>query len=440
MFKKISVLFILTAAVLTAQSPQIRFTEYDLPNGLHVILHQDISTPIVATTVTYHVGSKNEDPTRTGFAHFFEHLMFEGSENIHRGQIDSLVQNAGGQLNASTSFDETNYFLLLPSNQLELALWIESERMLHAKIDSVGVETQRSVVKEERRQSIDNRPYGTIFEKTFSTAFTKHPYMWTPIGSFQYIDQATIEEFRDFYRTFYVPQNAVLSIAGDIDVEKTKALIDRYFSEIPKSKKPIPRPTVVEPKQTKEVRDTVYDKIQLPAVIQAYHIPAQGAEDHYAINMLTTLLSTGQSSRFYKALIDQKQLSIQVGSIPLSLEDPGLFISYAFAAAGKSASECETVVNDEIKKVQTELISDEEFEKIRNMVEKDFISDKSKVLGVAQSLAEYYLFYKNTSLINTELDNFMKVTKEDIRKAAQKYLTPENRIVLYYLPKQSKNN
>ncbi len=440
MLKKIPVVIFLAAIILAAQTPQIKFTEYDLPNGLHVILHQDNSTPIVATTITYHVGSKNEDPKRTGFAHFFEHLMFEGSENIKRGQIDSLIQNAGGQLNASTSFDETNYFLLLPSNQLELALWIESERLLHAKIDSVGVETQRSVIKEERRQSIDNRPYGTIFEKTFATAFTKHPYRWTPIGSFQYIDQATIEEFRDFYRTFYVPQNAVLCIAGDIDIENSKKLVDKYFLEIPKSKKAIPRPNVVEPRRTKEVRDTVYDKVQLPAVIQAYHIPAQGTADYYAINMLTTLLSTGQSSRFYKALIDEKQSAIQVGSIPLSLEDPGLFISYAFAGAGKNAAENEAAMDSEIKRVQTELISDDEFEKIRNMVEKNFISEKSKVLGIAQSLATYYLFYKNTGLINTELDLFMKVTKEDIRRVAKEYLTPDNRIVLYYLPQKSKKN
>lgn len=440
MIKKIPIIVFFISTLILPQAPQIKFVEYDLPNGLHVILHQDNSTPIVATTITYHVGSKNEDPQRTGFAHFFEHLMFEGSENIKRGQIDSLVQNAGGQLNASTSFDQTTYYLLLPSNQLELALWIESERLLHAKIDSVGVETQRSVVKEERRQSIDNRPYGTLFEKVFSTAFTKHPYRWTPIGSFQYIDRASIEEFRDFYKTFYVPQNAVLSIAGDINIEQTKSLINKYFSDIPKGKKEIPRPSIVEPKRTKEVRDTVYDKIQLPAVVQAYHIPAQGAKDYYALNMLTTLLSSGQSSRFYKALIDEKQVSVQTGSIPVSLEDPGLFICYAFAAAGKAPEESEAVLNAEIKKVQTELITDDEFEKIRNQIEKSFINEKSKVLGIAQSLAEYYLFFKNTSLINTELDKYMSVTKEDIRRVAREYFVPENRIVLYYLPKSSKKN
>lgn len=246
--------FILSAVVFTgnllsAQTNKIKFTEYDLPNGLHVILHEDHSTPIVAVTVLYHVGSKNEDPNRTGFAHFFEHLMFEGSDNIKRGEYMKLVQNAGGQLNANTTFDRTFYFEILPSNQLELGLWMESERMLHSKIDSIGVETQRKVVKEELKQSNENTPYGTILIQSFGHAFKEHPYRWTPIGSAEYINKASLQEFIDFYKTFYVPNNATLSIAGDITPSQTKTLIEKYFKEIPKGTRPIPRPTIVEPKK-----------------------------------------------------------------------------------------------------------------------------------------------------------------------------------------------
>ena len=432
------VLLLVIPACTFGQGQKIDFVEYDLPNGLHVILHQDNSIPIVAVTTTYHVGSKNENASRTGFAHFFEHLMFEGSENIKRGEIDNLIQNAGGQLNASTSFDETKYYFILPSNQLELGLWIESERMLHAKVDTVGVETQRKVVKEERRQSIDNRPYGSMFEQVFSHSFKVHPYRWTPIGSFQYIDQATIDEFRDFYKTFYVPNNAVLSIAGDIDINKTKELINSYYSTIPKGTKTIPRPTEVEPAKTAEVRDSVFDNIRLPAVIEAYHIPAQTDDDYYAISMLTNLLSEGQSSRLYKALVDNKKVALYSGSFPMSMEDPGLFITYSIAGMGKTAQENEAAMDQEIERVKKELISDEEFQKLKNQSETDLVKEKNRQLGIAESLATYYIFFKNTNLINTEIEKYLAVTKEDLKRAANKYFCNDNRTVLYYLPKTAK--
>lgn len=436
----VTVIIALMITITNAQTTKIEFTEFNLPNGLHVILHQDNSTPIVATTLMYHVGSKNEQPNRTGFAHFFEHLMFEGSENIKRGEIDNLVQNAGGQLNAYTNFDETAYFFLLPSNQLELALWIESERLLHNKIDSAGVETQRSVVKEERKQSLENRPYGTFQEQIFAHAYEIHPYKWTPIGSAQYIDMATIDEFRDFYKTFYVPNNATLVIAGDIKIDEAKKLVEKYFSEIPKGSKEIYRPKLVEPKKTKEVRDIVYDNIQLPGVFSAYHMPAQGTEDYYALDMLTNLLSNGESSRLYHSLVDEQRLAIYAGSFPLSLEDPGLFLVYAIANAGINADTVEFALNKEIEKVKNELITEDEFQKIKNQIESDFISSKRKVLGIAMALAKYNIFFGNTNLINTELERYMKVTREDIKRVANQYLNKENRVVLYYLPKNKKEN
>ncbi|TAK46969.1 MAG: insulinase family protein, partial [Saprospiraceae bacterium] len=234
------------ALSLQAQMNNIKFVEYDLPNGLHVILHEDHSTPIVAVSVLYHVGSKNENPERTGFAHFFEHLLFEGSDNIERGEYDKYVQRAGGTLNANTSFDRTFYFEILPSNQLGLGLWLESERMLHAKVDEKGVETQRQVVKEERRQRIENQPYGSVLEESLKRAYHVHPYKWPTIGSMAHLDAAKEQDYVDFYHEFYVPNNATLSIAGDIHPEEAKQLISQYFGDIPERNEPY-RPSVVEP-------------------------------------------------------------------------------------------------------------------------------------------------------------------------------------------------
>lgn len=430
---------LLGSSVLSAQSVKpgnVKFTQYDLPNGLHVILHEDHSTPIVAVTVLYHVGSKNEDPARTGFAHFFEHLMFEGSDNIKRGEYMKLIQNAGGVMNANTSFDRTFYFEILPSNQLELGLWMEAERMLQLKVDSIGVETQRKVVKEELKQRNENTPYGSILNEAFGHAYTVHPYRWTPGGSPEYINQAALSEFIDFYKTFYVPNNATLSIAGDINIAQTKLLIEKYYGSIPKGTKAIPRPTAVEPVKTAEVRDTVYDNIQLPAVVMAYHTPAQGTPDYYAMNMLATILSQGKSSRMQKAIVDKQQKAVFAGAFPLPSEDPGLALVFGVANMGVSPTDLEAAMNAEFEKVKTELISEEEYQKLRNQTESDFVSGNLKMAGIAENLANYYVYYKDANLINTEINRYLKVTREDIQKAAQKYLNKENRVVLYYLPKQ----
>lgn len=437
MYRKIffALLLVLAArSVLNAQV-NLKFVEYNLPNGMHVILHQDKSAPIVSQVVVYHVGSKNENPDRTGFAHFFEHLMFEGSPNIPRGEFFKMVQNAGGELNAFTSFDKTVYFITMPSNQLELAMWMESERMLQLKIDSIGIETQRGVVKEERRQGIDNRPYGSILEQTFSHSYKVHPYRWTPIGSFQYIDQATYDEFRQFYKSFYLPNNACLVIAGDIDIDKTKEMINKYYGGIPKGTGEIFRPKEVEPPQKAEVRDTVLDNIQLPAVIEAYHMPAQGTKDYYALSMLTTLLSGGESSRLNKRLVDKEKIALAVQSIPLDLEDPSLFLLFGIANFGKSPKDIEASIQEEIEKVKTGTITDNELIKIRNQEETSFIGKNSSVQGKAIELANYHVFFGDANLINSEIDKFMAVTKEDLRRVAQQYLTEKNRAVLYYIPK-----
>ena len=374
---KNSFFFILFGLILQtpvfSQSNKIEFTEFDLANGLHVILHKDNSTPIVAVSVMYHVGSKNEDTARTGFAHFFEHLLFEGSENIERGEFFKIVQGNGGVLNANTSFDRTFYYEVLPSNQLELGLWLESERMLHAKIDEVGVETQRGVVKEELKQRNENTPYGSILNETFAHAFTEHPYQWTPGGSPEYINQANLSEFMEFYETYYVPNNATLSIAGDIDIDDAKELVKKYFADIPRGKE-VPRPNIVEPQQTAEVRDTVFDNIQLPAVVMGYHSPAQGTEDYYAVSMLAQLLSQGESSRFNKTIKNDKELAVYVGAFPLPTEDPGLALMFGIANMGVDAADLEAAMNEEIGRMRNELISERELQKLKNQVENDLPS------------------------------------------------------------------
>lgn len=427
-----------TLVGLLAQGPQIKFEEYDMANGMHVILHEDHSVPLVAVTVNYHVGSKNENPERTGFAHFFEHLMFEGSDNIKRGEFFKYISNAGGDNNAYTTQDQTFYYEVLPSNQLELGLWLESERMMHAKVEDIGVNTQREVVKEEKRLRVDNTPYGRFISEIFVRAFKVHPYRWAPIGSMEHLNAAALSEFIDFYKTFYVPNNAVLTITGDINTATTKSLIDKYFKEIPKGTKAIPRPTAsVEPAMTAEIRDSVYDEfIQLPAVIYAYRIPSMTSPDYYALQMMSQVLSGGASSRMNKELVDKQQKALQAFSFSYALEDMGLFISAAIVSAGVNVNDMEKLMQIEVDKMKNELISEAEFTKIRNQMETQSVSANEGVQGVATNLSNAYVFNKNTNLVNTELESYLKVTKEDIKRVANQYLVKENRVVLFYLPKK----
>ncbi len=419
-----------------AQSNKINFIEYDLPNGLHVILHEDHSTPIVNVAVMYHVGSKNEDPKRTGFAHFFEHLMFEGTENIGRGEYFKLIQANGGVLNANTSHDRTYYFQTLPSNQEELALWMEAERMLHAKVDSVGIETQRKVVKEEKKQSYDNRPYGDLLEVVFKNAYTQHPYNWMPIGSAQYIDEAKYSEFMDFYKLFYVPNNAVLVVAGDIKVEQTKKWIEKYFAGIPKGTQPIPRPNVKEPAFGTQKEVYHYSNVPLPAVVVGYHAPKIGSDDAYAMGILNKILSGGASSRMQTELVDKKQQALQVLSFAFPLEDdPGLAVMFGIPNQGVDYKDLLKGMDEQIEKIQNTLVSKEEFEKIQAQVESEFVRQNARISGIAENLATSYTYFRNTNLVNTELERYQKVTPADVQRVAQKYLNKNNRLVVYYLPK-----
>ncbi|TXB61979.1 M16 family metallopeptidase [Phaeodactylibacter luteus] len=438
--RKIALLLAFAVGVpsLFAQERGIEFETMKLDNGLEVILHQDKSTPIVALAVMYHVGSKNENPDRTGFAHFFEHLLFEGSENIERGQFDKYIQNAGGTLNAYTSSDVTCYFEILPSNQLELGLWLESERMLHAKVDQKGVETQREVVKEEMRQRYDNQPYGTFLLEVLDRAYTKHPYQWPTIGSMDHLNAATEADYINFYKDFYVPNNAVLVIAGDIEPKQAKAWVEQYFSSIPAKQGKIYRPEVEEPAMKKEVRDTIFDQVQLPAVFHAYRIPSVQDKDIYAIKMLNKLLSEGESSRMRKALVDEQQKALTVFNYAMEMEDPGLAITFAITSAGVDAKDLEEAMDAEVERVRDELISEAEYSKLLNQVESDFFTDNATMFGIANNLATYHTLQGDANLINTELEKYQAVTREDIKRVANKYFQPSNRVALYYLPEPAK--
>ena len=431
--------FILLLAFGSVQAQtDIEFEEYDLPNGLHVILHEDHSTPIVAVSVLYHVGSKNEKAGRSGFAHFFEHLMFEGSPNIERGEYMKIVQANGGALNANTSFDRTYYYEILPSNQLELGLWLESERMLQATVDMEGVETQREVVKEEKRLRIDNQPYGSFQEKMFGAAFKGSYYEIPPIGTMEDLNAAEIADFADFYETFYAPNNATLSIAGDIDPDEAKVWIEKYFGGIPAGTKEVPRPTQAPPALSGEVIDTVYDDIQLPGVIIGYRSPKQGTKEAYAMDMISTVLSDGQSSRLYKTLVDDKQLGLVVQSFPFTLENAGLFITFGLANQGVDLSEFRTAIDEETAKMTTEMITEKEYQKIQNQLENDFVSTNGSMAGIAESLANYHVYLGDANLINTEIEEYRDIDREYLLEVAKKYLRPENRVVLIYLPKSEK--
>lgn len=469
-----------------AAQKKVEYVEYDLPNGMHVILHEEHATPIVAVSVMYHVGSKNENPNRTGFAHFFEHLLFEGSTNISRGEYSKLVERNGGALNANTSQDRTYYYEILPSNQLELGLWLESERLLHAKVDQTGVETQREVVKEEKRQRVDNQPYGSFMSNMFARAYKKHPYNWVPIGSMEHLNAAQEIDYINFYRTFYVPSNSILSIAGDINIEQTKKWIDKYFASMPKGeainlfrdfenmsdadfqkkygvaktafdaknfnnpKDPkakavltqyaskavvIPRPEPTMEPINGVIRDTVYDNIQLPAVFFGYKFPKETDKDFAALELLNSVLSGSTSSRMNKNIVEKKQEAVASFSFAFNMEDPGMGLVAAIASAGTDLKKLEASLDEEIKLIQDQLITEEEFEKIKNQFENQVVSSNSSVAGITENLAQMKMYFGSTELINKQMERYTSITREDIQRVAKKYLTQDNRIIMYYLPK-----
>ncbi|MEI8133853.1 MAG: pitrilysin family protein [bacterium] len=438
--KKIIAFLLLTLIYVNSTNAQaikpVVFEEYDLPNGLHVILYPERSAPVVSTRVYYHVGSKNERPDRTGFAHFFEHLMFESTDDIGRGEYGKNIEAVGGQLNAHTSLDRTFYNEDVPAHYLRMALWMESERMHTLHVDATGVETQRQVVKEEKRNRYDNQPYGTFFPKLMESVFKTSQYSWTPIGQAQYIDKATIEEFQDFYHTYYIPNNACLVVAGDFETSDAKKAVKDYFGWIPKGAD-IQRTYTPEPPQTTERYTEVDEKITpLPAVAYAWRTVPEGDKDQYALDLLTNVFAQGNSSRLVKRLQERDQLVTSINPLVLNLEKDGVFGMLANAAKGVEISKIRAAMDEEIAKLQSEGISDEEFQKVRNQTTKDLVEQAANTGNVAFQLAHQWTLFHDTKRFNTEYDRYMAVKKEDIQRVAKKYLTTNARsVIVYTVPK-----
>ena len=416
----------------TVKMPMIDFVEYDLPNGLHVILHQNKTAPVVSTYLLYHVGSKNERPDRTGFAHFFEHLMFEGSENIKRGEIFKYASAAGGDVNASTSFDRTDYHFNMPANQLGLALWIESERMLHGKVEKVGVETQRQVVKEERRLRTENAPYGTLYENLAGMVFKGTPYEWPPIGAVQYIDKATLDEFRGFYHQYYIPNNATLVVAGDFDLDATKKLIADYFGPIPRGNK-IKRPEfALQPQQAPTEKTVALANTPLPAVMHAWRAPAETSADAPALELLADILATGRSSRLYERLVRGDQTASEIEAFPMLLEKGGAVGVFAVGNPQTPLEKLDAAVVEEIAKVRDAGVTPEELQKAKNLKMRELAQAFGTMLSRAQNLAHYHVMFGDTGKINQQWEKYEKVTANDIQRVAAKYLIPQGDNVLHY--------
>lgn len=429
-------LFLVTGLLVQAQN--VQFEEYDLPNGLHVILHPDNGAPLVTTSVLYHVGAKDEEPERTGFAHFFEHLLFEGTKNIERGEWFSIVSSNGGKNNAYTNDDFTYYYEVFPSNNLQLGLWLESERMLHPVINQIGVDTQNEVVKEEKRLRVDNSPYGKFLENVKKNLFVNHPYKHTTIGEMEHLDAASLDEFLAFNKKYYVPNNAVLVVAGDIDIAKTKKMIADYFSTIPRGAD-VPRVNIKEEPIKAPIKALAYDaNIQIPAVVTGYRMPSVKTRDAKVLDMISTYLSDGKSSKLYKKMVDEEKMALQVGAFNISQEDYGMYLIFGLPLGDNSLESLVKAMDEEVVKIQTNLISEKDFQKLQNKFETDFVNSNASVEGIANSLAEYYTFFGDTNLINTEIDIYRSISREEIQAVAKKYLNKNQRLVLDYLPETAK--
>ena len=436
MNKLISTFILLLLSSSFYGQAKIDYIEYDLDNGMHVILHKDNSAPVVTTAVMYHVGAKDENPERTGFAHFFEHLLFEGTENIPRGEWFTIVTSNGGSNNANTTSDRTYYYEVFPSNNIEVGLWMESERLMHPIINQIGVDTQNEVVKEEKRSRIDNAPYGGIMYATATNKylFDKHPYKMSVIGEMEHLDAATLDEFQAFNAKFYVPNNAVLVVAGDIEIDSTKRMIESYFGPIPRGED-IKRAMIEDAPITETIKATEYDaNIQIPALVLCYRTPSMKDRESYVLQMISTYLSDGKSSRLYKSLVDDNKKALQVFAFNRGMEDYSVYNIIAMPLGKISLEDLMKDIDAEILKVQTDLISERDYQKLQNIFENNFVNSNSSVQGIANSLARNYMLYGDISLINSEIEIYRSITREEIRSVAQKYLNANQRLELKYLP------
>ena len=443
--KKVSlILFVLLAAVVTiwyvplqaaVRPPKLQYQRLVLPNGMVVILHQDKSTPIVHVETWYHVGSKNEKPGRTGFAHLFEHMMFKGSRNVEPEQHTSIVASIGGQANAYTNEDTTVFWQTLPAQYLPLVLWMEADRMASLRIDEKTFVAEREVVKEERRMRIENPPYGLLNELISFHAYDVHPYKHPVIGSMTDLNAATIADVRDFYSTYYVPENATLMVVGDFDVDTVTGLVNQYFGRVPKAAKPVPRDIPQEPQHTKERRINLEQPWPLPAVIVAYQVPYNGHPDSYPMFIMSKTLSDGQTSRIYRKLVYESGLALTAFGSSSFLEQPGMFSAIALVNPGKTADEVEKALIAEFDKLKTQGITERELQRAKNQFSRDYIVSRLSIKEKASQLGHAEVIQKDIASADGEFDTFMNTTLADVKRVAQKFFVPEGRLVMRINPR-----
>lgn len=422
------------AEALKVSPPKIEVRESQLANGMKILLVEDRSVPVADVQVWYHVGSKDERKGRSGFAHLFEHIMFKGSANLGPEEHKDYISSIGGRYNATTDFDRTLYFQTFPSNYLERVLWMEADRMRSLDVSDANFKSERDVVKEERRLRIDNPPFGRLFEVVLDNTYTTHPYRILPIGSIADLDAATIDDVREFHRTYYMPNNATLVVSGDFDAAKTLQWIEKYFGDIPKGPA-IPRQIAKEPAQTAERRLVDYHgNTPLPAVVLTYHVPESGNADLYALEVASNILSGGESSRLYQKMVHEQETALQAGGQAIVLEDPGVFFFYAILQGGKTAEEGEKGLVAEIERLKSQPVTEEELAKAKNQLISGLVFGRQTVAAKGEAVGHAAVIQRDLNLVNQQLSLYQKVTAADVQRAAQTYFKTENRTVVHMMP------
>jgi predicted Zn-dependent peptidase len=427
-------LLVLTASAQQSRKIKVDFKDVKLKNGLRVLLVEDHNAPVVSVAITYDVGSRNERQGRTGFAHLFEHMMFTGSQNVGKNEYSLLIDTNGGANNATTNEDRTLYFATVPSNQLDMILFLEADRMGNLDVTQDNLDTQRNAVQEERRRGLDNQPYGKTGEKFQETMYDNFAYKHSVIGSMEDLNAASLQDVKDFFRVYYAPNNAALALVGDFKPDVALARIKNYFEAIPSQAAPPPVDTT-EPEQAAERRFTVQDPLaRLPQIIIGYKGIAGNTPDSYAMQVLSQALVTGQSSRLYQKLVKEKELVTGVFGFPNTMRGGGDYQITATVAPGKKLEDVEAAINDEIVRIQREPIADWELAKAKNSSRRSSIQALQNSLGTATRLAQFTVFYNDPNLINTQFDKLAAVTKDDVQRVANKYLKATNRTVGITLP------
>jgi zinc protease len=415
--------------------PKFQYQMTTLPNGLRVILSEDHSTPIVHVSLWYHVGSKNEKKGRTGFAHLFEHMMFKGSQNVEPEAHTSIIASVGGQSNAYTEEDTTVFWQTLPAQYLPLSLWLEADRMATLRIDEETFKREVEVVKEERRMRVENQPYGRLNEIIYDQAFVAHPYKHPVIGSIADLEAASIADVRDFHSTYYVPENATLTIVGDFDTTQTLQFVNQYFARVPKAPRPVPRDIPKEPKWTKERRVTVEEAWPLPAVVVAHHITYDGHPDAYPLHIASKILSDGQSARITRELVYNKRLALTAFGQGKIIEDPNLFFAVAIVQPGRTVADAEKALIAELEKLKNEPVTAHELQRAKNQFARDYIIGRESNQEKALHLAHAAVIHNDITTADGEFDVFMNVSAADVQRVAKTYFTTENRLILTIMPR-----